>query len=245
MMQDNLSRGNEATAALEQEPEQVPVERFESSRADDPYVRAVQDSFREADEMGAVDIPEYTAEEIPDVPDRRVYKNLLKETVTLLKQSDAVKKARQEVKAGRDVDEQLVKAVFRAYDNAVREAMRRVNMSDEQRSRIKHETLGELNYSLRSVILQSVRKGGGEALRPKLWAILAVNPCMALYKHLDSNMMRRVLRNSLMRGNSDQVKADLKRFNSQLHKGEETDPKVARFMAEVGNDNELKEHLPK
>ncbi|USN53580.1 MAG: hypothetical protein H6760_00165 [Candidatus Nomurabacteria bacterium] len=125
--------------------------------------------------------------EVPEQSDREVYQEVMGRIVDALDESDTVKAARTKVKeegyvALTEIErEQLVKVFERARD----EAIRSVEMSDAQRSRIRFAVRSELNYSLRDHIIHGT---------PEVWMIL--DPSARPVDFMDSREILQYIRNS-------------------------------------------------
>lgn len=149
----------------------------------------IHQQFNEAEALPAYEMFDSDETEMPDLPERKAYRLLLKKVMLELKQSDAVRKARSKAKADgyESFDEIERKALLKVFDRARSRALEKIDLPPDQERRVRFAVQSELNHGLRYHIVH----GGA----PELWMLL--NPKLRKIDLLSATQLRRFMQNSL------------------------------------------------
>ncbi|MBI3572823.1 MAG: hypothetical protein HY092_01320 [Candidatus Kerfeldbacteria bacterium] len=143
--------------------------------------------------------------------DAEAFQEVLTRLYARLKESDAVDHLRHhQPESAHDIE-----AAYRAYDQALDQAMKKSTLSSKQEARLKFAAHSELDWSLRELVADHLLADEDAELRhqPKDF-LLMLNPKIRKVDYMESGEILAVLRRSSSLASKDRLKADLKVLKS-------------------------------
>lgn len=198
------------------------------------FATALQHSFAEIDAGGALPMEYYYPVIVPpEIPptDREVAHNLIKEVMDRLYDNSVISDARLKMKneGPESLDKFERQAVVRAYEKVRDDAIKAVDMTDEQRHRLQFQTISELNRGLRTAILTGAA--------PETWMVL--DPKLKKIDGLDSQQVVRYMRNLLTTEHSDKIKAEIRTIKETANENEA----AAAALTELTADGSVQSYV--
>lgn len=176
----------------------------------------LQSMFREADERASAGMydyaPEFESEQRLKTPE--AYRLFLESVQKKLKESDAVHHLQQASETGAEITAHDVEAVFRAYERALRETMKKLRqeLTPQQLHNLQSAATSELDWGLRDMITQHVVANADvdvELRYDPTDFFLLLNPKARKIEYMESKEILGVLRRSMSRASKEQLHRDL------------------------------------